>query len=71
MCLNVVGPHHGCHLLMADHAGQQIVVEEFLHGQEASFFALVAGRTCLPLGSAQVHPAPAQPLLLVQLGRSL
>ena len=30
------------------------MVEEFLDGQEASFFALVTGRTCIPLGSAQV-----------------
>lgn len=38
-------------------AGAEIVVEEFLHGEEASFFALVDGRTALPLVSAQDHKA--------------
>lgn len=36
-------------------AGGQIVVEEFLEGEEASFFALVDGQTALPLVSAQDH----------------
>jgi phosphoribosylamine--glycine ligase len=36
-------------------AGGQIVVEEFLEGEEASFFALVDGETALPLVSAQDH----------------
>jgi len=30
------------------------VVEEFLEGEEASFFALLDGSTCLALASAQV-----------------
>ncbi|HLB81400.1 MAG TPA: phosphoribosylamine--glycine ligase, partial [Dongiaceae bacterium] len=34
-------------------AGTAIVVEEFLEGEEASFFALVDGATALPLASAQ------------------
>jgi phosphoribosylamine---glycine ligase len=34
-------------------AGREIVVEEFLAGREVSFFALVDGRTALPLASAQ------------------
>ena len=34
-------------------AGREIVVEEFLDGEEASFFALVDGETVLPLASAQ------------------
>ncbi len=38
-------------------AGREIVVEEFLDGEEASFFALVDGRTALPLASAQDHKA--------------
>ncbi|HEY7244081.1 MAG TPA: phosphoribosylamine--glycine ligase [Xanthobacteraceae bacterium] len=33
----------------------QIVVEEFLHGEEASFFALCDGETAIPLASAQDH----------------
>jgi len=36
-------------------AGASIVVEEFLAGEEASFFALVDGQTALPLASAQDH----------------
>jgi len=36
-------------------AGAEIVVEEFLSGEEASFFALVDGKTALPLASAQDH----------------
>jgi phosphoribosylamine--glycine ligase len=36
-------------------AGAEVVVEEFLEGEEASFFALVDGRDALPLASAQDH----------------
>ncbi len=36
-------------------AGEQIVVEEFLSGEEASFFALTDGETGLFLGTAQDH----------------
>jgi phosphoribosylamine--glycine ligase len=36
-------------------AGSQIIVEEFLEGEEASFFALVDGENALPLASAQDH----------------
>ena len=36
-------------------AGEEVVIEEFLGGEEASFFALVDGETALPLASAQDH----------------
>ena len=36
-------------------AGAELVVEEFLAGEEASFFALVDGAHALPLASAQDH----------------
>jgi phosphoribosylamine--glycine ligase len=36
-------------------AGAQLVIEEFLDGEEASFFALVDGDTALPLATAQDH----------------
>ena len=36
-------------------AGQEVVIEEFLTGEEASFFVLVDGKTALPLLSAQDH----------------
>ncbi len=38
-------------------AGNQIVVEEFLQGEEASFLAVTDGTTVLPLPSAQDHKA--------------
>ena len=36
-------------------AGAELVIEEFLDGEEASFFALCDGTTALPLASAQDH----------------
>ncbi|MFL9828484.1 phosphoribosylamine--glycine ligase [Rhodoplanes sp. SY1] len=36
-------------------AGASVVVEEFLTGEEASFFVLCDGETALPLASAQDH----------------
>ena len=36
-------------------AGAQVVIEEFMPGEEASFFVLVDGETCLPIGTAQDH----------------
>jgi phosphoribosylamine--glycine ligase len=36
-------------------AGAEMVVEEFLDGEEASFFALCDGETAIPLASAQDH----------------
>jgi len=36
-------------------AGSEVVIEEFLDGEEASFFALCDGVTALPLVSAQDH----------------
>jgi phosphoribosylamine--glycine ligase len=38
-------------------AGNQLVVEEFLQGEEASFLAVTDGATVLPLPSAQDHKA--------------
>lgn len=36
-------------------AGHEVVVEEFLLGEEASFFALCDGKNVIPFGSAQDH----------------
>lgn len=36
-------------------AGAEVVVEEFLTGEEASFFCLCDGTTALPFGTAQDH----------------
>ncbi len=38
-------------------AGERLVIEEFLEGKEASFFALVDGRNLLAFGTAQDHKA--------------
>ena len=38
-------------------AGAEVVIEEFLEGEEASFFALVDGTRAVPLLSAQDHKA--------------
>jgi len=36
-------------------AGEEVVLEEFMRGEEASFFALTDGSAILPFGSAQDH----------------
>lgn len=36
-------------------AGSSVVIEEFLEGEEISYFALADGKTILPLSSAQDH----------------
>jgi phosphoribosylamine--glycine ligase len=47
--------------IMVEHAfgeaGRQVVIEEFLAGEEASFFAFTDGRTILPLAACQDHKA--------------
>ena len=36
-------------------AGAEVVIEEFMDGEEASFFVLCDGKTVLPIGTAQDH----------------
>ncbi len=36
-------------------AGAEVVIEEFMEGEEASFFILCDGKTALPIGTAQDH----------------
>ena len=36
-------------------AGAEVVIEEFMQGEEASFFLLCDGQTVLPIGTAQDH----------------
>lgn len=61
LCDTVEEAHAAVDVMMADKAfgdaGNEIVVEEFLEGEEASFFALVDGTHALPLVSAQDHKA--------------
>jgi len=40
---------------LAGALGAEVVIEEFLEGEEASFFALVDGTAALPLATAQDH----------------
>jgi phosphoribosylamine--glycine ligase len=40
---------------MLDKPGEEIVIEEYLEGEEASFFALSDGENILPLAGAQDH----------------
>ena len=46
-------------MMMADKAfgsaGAELVIEEFMQGEEASFFALTDGESALPFGNAQDH----------------
>ncbi|MGF1621173.1 MAG: phosphoribosylamine--glycine ligase [Rhodomicrobiaceae bacterium] len=46
---------HECFEGAFGEAGASVVIEEFLEGEEASFFALCDGETVLPLASAQDH----------------
>ncbi|PIA41462.1 hypothetical protein AQUCO_02200110v1 [Aquilegia coerulea] len=39
----------------ADSADSRVVIEEYLEGEEASFFAVVDGKNAIPLESAQDH----------------
>ena len=61
LCDTIVDAHAAVDTMMADKAfgdaGNEIVVEEFLEGEEASFFVLVDGTHALPLASAQDHKA--------------
>jgi phosphoribosylamine--glycine ligase len=36
-------------------AGAEVVIEDFMEGEEASFFVLSDGKTALPIGTAQDH----------------
>ncbi len=38
-------------------AGSQVVIEQFLEGEEASFIVVVSGRQCLALATSQDHKA--------------
>lgn len=61
LCDTVDEAHAAIDSMMSDKtfgsAGDEIVIEEFLEGEEISFFALVDGTNALPLISAQDHKA--------------
>src|SRR5437867_11284445 len=59
ICATVKEAHEAIDAIMRarlfGEAGDRIVVEEFLEGEEASFLAFTDGHTVLPLASAQDH----------------
>lgn len=61
ICRDLAEADEAIDRIMADRAfgaaGEEVVVEAFLAGEEASFFALVDGETALPLAAAQDHKA--------------
>ena len=61
LCRNVNEAYAAIDHLMTERAfgaaGDEVVIEEFLRGEEASFFALVDGHRAVPLVSAQDHKA--------------
>ena len=61
LCRNASEAHAAVASIMQDKAfgdaGDQVVVEEFLEGEEVSLLAFTDGRSVLPLDSAQDHKA--------------
>ncbi len=61
IALTVAEAEQAVDLIMKDKAfgaaGDQVVIEEFLQGEEASFIAFTDGQTVLPLPSSQDHKA--------------
>lgn len=61
LCETVRQAEDAVDMMMADKAfgaaGDEIVIEEYLTGEEASFFALCDGKTAVPLVAAQDHKA--------------
>jgi phosphoribosylamine--glycine ligase len=59
VCTDVAGALDAVQQIMVDRvfgdAGDQVVVEEYLEGEEASFLAFTDGDTVLPMASSQDH----------------
>jgi phosphoribosylamine--glycine ligase len=51
--------HQAVDMMLSDNglgnAGARVVIEEFLHGEEASFIVMVDGKNILPLATSQDH----------------
>ena len=52
---NAEEAHEAITRFMAEPAGARLVIEEFMDGEEASFFALCDGKSALPFATAQDH----------------
>lgn len=61
ICQNIEAAERAVDDMMGDKifgdAGNEIVIEDFLRGEECSFFALVDGERAVPLAAAQDHKA--------------
>lgn len=59
ICENLQQAYEAAESMLSEYAfgaaGQEIVIEEFLEGEEVSYFALSDGKTVLPLTGAQDH----------------
>jgi len=55
---SIEAAHAAAHSMFAGRfgdAGREVVIEEFLRGEEASFIVMADGRHSLPLASSQDH----------------
>ncbi len=61
VCQEVSGAQDAIELIMTEKAfgdaGNEVIIEEFLPGEEASFIAFTDGKTVLPLPTSQDHKA--------------
>jgi phosphoribosylamine--glycine ligase len=55
VCGNLASAHNALATLSTTSSGQSIIVEEYLAGEEISFFGLTDGKTVLTLPAAQDH----------------
>ena len=59
VAMNLEEAHAAIDMMLSDNklgnAGARVVIEEFLHGEEASFIVMVDGKHILPLATSQDH----------------
>ena len=59
VAMDLVEAHAAIDMMLSDNklgdAGARVVIEEFLHGEEASFIVMVDGKNILPLATSQDH----------------
>ena len=59
VAMTLAEAHSAIDMMLADNklgnAGARVVIEEFLHGEEASFIVMVDGKNILPLATSQDH----------------
>ena len=59
VAMDLADAHAAIDMMLSDNkfgnAGARVVIEEFLHGEEASFIVMVDGKNILPLATSQDH----------------